>query len=433
MKKYVAGFYVLLVSCAFGLSVYVSRSIGNLAVLGGYSIFLFILIVVKSNRLQSETTQEAFPFQYHPALLIPAVVLWIIFVVGFALNPSFRAFVRLGAFSIISAISIFVVPAVVSREQAFQAIGIFSAICAVIGFPTIIWGDYTALGLELGQAAGIHWITPSVGYRVPAAIFDSVKYFRVLVAMGAICSGGLYAQTRDSWMGLTFVLNSLMVILTVGRASILAVLVAGLLAMVYRFGNSRALAGVTLVGGSAVVVVVGITFGILPGPTALGQSLLGKRVGFWSASYQAFAARPILGWGLADTTAIVSDFYPPGTLTGTHNSYLRLFVIGGSVGGIAYLMLCASALVLAFRAVRDRVPLGLTTFCLVVTALIFQIFDGATIFGTALSSVLWAFTLGYAQPAVATLGRDSISSVQDGDVRKHASTDSASPITSDSE
>ena len=406
MNKTAAAFYVLLGSCAFGLSIFVSRLVGNITVLAGYGIFFAVAIDANTDLRSRDFSRITIPLQYHSALLYPAIVLWALFIVGFALNPSFHALLRLGAFTVISAITLFVVPAVVSRERAFRAIAVLSAASVAIALPSIVWPDYTIFGVEIAQVLDNERAELTLGIisRTPISFFDGISYFRMLATIGVVCAGGLFVRDHNFWMGVACALNLFGVFLGAGRATILGLLAAVVLAVVYHTAGNKALAGVTVVGVLTAVVALAATAGVLPGPTTTLQSALGNRVGYWTASYEAFVARPVLGWGLIDTTTVVNDYYSlnSGSVTGVHNSYLRLFVIGGIVGGAAYLVLSASALLLAFRAVRKHVPLGLAAYCLVAMVLVIQLFTAGTIFGTNLSSVLWALAIGYAQPGVAT-------------------------------
>jgi hypothetical protein len=437
VNKTVIAFYVLLGSCALALSTFVSRQVGNIGVLAAYGVF-FAVAVAANTDFRSRTFPDIrIPFQYHPALLYPVIVLWAVFIIGFALNPSFRALLRLGAFTVIPAITLFVVPAVISRKQAFRAIGILGAVSVTIALPSLVLGDYALFGFEIGQTLDNQRTELTLGFisQTPISFFDGISYFRVLATIGAVCAGALFVRDRGFWTGIACVLNLFGVFLGVGRATILGLVAAVILAIVYQIAGSKALAGATAVGVFAATVAFAVAAGVLPGPTAILQSVLGKRVGYWTAAYEAFVARPFLGWGLTDTTTVVSDYYSlnDGSLTGIHNSYLRLFVIGGVVGGVAYLVLSASALLLAFRTVREHAPLGLTAYCFVVVVLVIQLFTGGTIFGTNLSSILWALAIGYAQPGVAITDNNTTSAERSGDTRKFTSADSASTLTTDSE
>lgn|GEM_PF-4548271 len=69
---------------------------------------------------------------------------------------------------------------------------------------------------------------------------------------------------------------------------------------------------------------------------------------------------------------------------------IRFFFIGGVVGGVGYLLLCASTL----RAALTADP---TTLALVVAALVVFVFETGSVFGLAPFSFLSALAFGYAQ------------------------------------
>lgn len=397
MDKPLAAFYLLLGSCIFGLSIFVSRFVGNLIVLVSYAVFVVSTVVttVTVHDIRSYRLSDI-PVRYEPTILFSATVLWSVFLLSLALNPSPSSVLRTGTFIVLSAITLFIVPAVVTREQAFTAIGIFGAVCVLLSLPSALLGEFSVLGWTIDRVSATYVFILDTHVRSPTFIFDRQNYFRVLVAIGTVAAAGVATRARSPRMVIVAALNLIGVYLTLGRAARLAVVVAAILVFAYSLAGRTALAGVTIAGTGVTVVTLAVAFGVLPGPTEPLRAALGDRPGYWAASFRTFAARPFFGWGLIDTGAAIGNRYS-GPFTGVHNSYLRLFVIGGIVGGVAYLVLCGSALVAAFRRVRERTPLALTTFCLVVMALVFQLFDGATIFGTNLSSVLWALTIGYAQ------------------------------------
>ncbi|EMA52070.1 O-antigen polymerase [Halococcus salifodinae DSM 8989] len=397
MDKPLAAFYLLLGSCIFGLSIFVSRFVGNLIILVSYVVFVVSAVVTTAPVHDTRNRRlPDIPFRYEPVILLSATVLWGVFFLGLILNPSPSSVLRTGAFIVLSAITLFVIPAVVTREQAFTAIGIVGAVCVLFSLPSALLGEFSVLSWTIDRVSATYVFILDTHVRSPTFIFDQQNYFRVLVAMGTVAAAGVATQTRSSRMAIVAALNLIGVYLTLGRAARLAVVVAAVLVFAYYLAGRTALAGVTIAGTGATVIAFAIAFGVLPGPTEPLRAVLGDRPGYWVASFRTFAARPFFGWGLLDTGTAIGNRYS-GPFTGVHNSYLRLFVIGGIVGGVTYLVLCGSALVAALRRIRERTPLALTTFCLVVMALFFQLFDGATIFGTNLSSVLWALIIGYAQ------------------------------------
>jgi O-antigen ligase len=403
VNRPLAAFYLVLISAVFGLSVFVPRFVGNLVVLAAYIVFTGVaLTTIRDADCRALHTRRwpglsALPFRSKPVVLLPTVILWAVFIIGLGLNFSPEAVLRTGAFVVLSAVTLFVMPAVVSRAQAFTAIAVVGAACVVIGLPFAVVDVVTLFGVTIDRSLSPILSLPGLTIRAPLSVFDGLNYFRVLVALGAVGAAGMYAHTREPWLAGVCALNLLGVYLTAGRAARLVTLVAAVLAATYLIAGRRTVAGVTAAGALVTVVGFAVGLGLLPGPTAAIQSALGDRLDYWAAAYETVLARPVLGWGLVDTDVAIGTRFAR-EFTGVHNSYLRLFVIGGVVGGMAYLALCVSVVVTAFNGLAARAPLSLTAFCLVVMALIFQLFAGGTVFGTSLSSILWLLTFAFAQP-----------------------------------
>lgn len=410
MDKPLAAFYIILVSAILGLSDFLPRSIGNLLVLAAFLVFLGTTLTTSFGSDLKQTIQT---FRYQgdielqpslrpePSIVFPVVILWAIFLIDLVLNPSFSALLRAGAFVFISLVVLFVVPKVISREQAYRAIGVVGAGCMLLGLPSALTDSNLQIaGVVLSSTTGAPLDPAGIIVHSPTAIFETQNYYRVLVAIGTVASAGVFYRTRSPWMLLACALNGAGVYLTLGRAARYATIIAAGLAVVYLVAGRRALAGVTALGAFVTIIMFASALGVLPtiGPAATLHGALDTRLGYWSAAYETVMAHPVLGSGLVDTEAAVGARYD-GNYTGVHNSYLRMFLIGGITGGVAYLALCVTALATAFRRVSERAPLALTTFCLIVMGLVFQLFAGGTIFGTSLSSVLWALPIGYAQLA----------------------------------
>jgi hypothetical protein len=391
MNLNVAAFYLFLLGCILGLSIFFSPFVGRLVALTGLVAFLAI---VWRERSRHEHT-VSMPFRSHPAILYPTLVLWGLFLLGLGLNPSLSVLIHTGAFILFSGVALFVVPASVPQDRAFSAIAMLGAAGFITSLPTIVWGDFMILGYVFDQA-GRQQSVAGVYFYTPQSIFTSRNYFRVLLAFGAVCAAALFIKNRRPWMGGICLMNVMGVLLAVGRAATLALLAAGLLLIVYYTTGHSGLASATLAGAFTVLAIFGLTFGAFPGPDTLIQTALGDRINDWTASFAAFTERPVVGWGIGESHTSVERHYGDG-FTGIHSSYLRMFVISGFVGGVAYLALFAAALGLSYQSVCERAPLAPATYCLVIMVLVFQLFDGATIFGMNLSSVLWALAVGYTQ------------------------------------
>lgn len=408
--------YFLLIGCILGLSIFVPPFIGRIVALLGLGASLAVITDIKQT---VDGYSLTFPIQFRPIVYYSTIILWTIFLIGVIRAPSLRAVLHTGAFIAFSGVALFVIPAAVPRERAFTAIATLGAISILISLPAVIWGEITIAGYTLSQTVGTQRSVIGFNYWAPGSIYDSRNYFRVLVALGTVCAAALFVHKQRQWIVGLFFLNILGVVLTEGRAAILTIFIVILLVAAYIYRGPRALAYVTLVGVGATFVGFAIAFGILPGPNMAIQSALGQRTYDWLAGYQAFLDRPVIGWGILGASNM-TDAYHPGQFTGIHTSYLRMFVIGGSVGGLTYLVLCGSAIWFTYHAVRERTQRSflsirnqsslsavfdqnsetgflLGMYCLVVMVLVFQLFDGATIFGANISSVLWALVIGYGQ------------------------------------
>ena len=412
---------LFLLATFFGLSVFVSPSIGRVVALLG--LLAFITIVLRS-RWNPKTRHLDLSLRIHPAILLPTLVLWVVFLLTTLLAPSPGAFVHAGAFVVFSAVALFVVPGVVSREAAFSVIALLGALGFLTSVPTVLWGNFSIIGVPFSQA-GPQRVVLDFAFYPPTSVLDSRNYLRVLFAFGAVCAAALFVERRRPWTLAVTAMNLAGVGLTLGRAASLALLAVIVLLVVYTLAGHRALLGATVLGVVGTLFGVAIAVGLLPGPGATIQAALDERIRDWTSSLGAFAERPLLGWGILDSHAAAEARYGEG-FTGIHSSYIRVFVVGGIVGGLAYLALFAAAVGLAYRDVResrfgglvDRFrersafelvyetdapdPMAVGTYALVVMVLVFQLFDGATVFGTSLTSVLWALAVGYTQPPGAT-------------------------------
>ncbi|WP_331234303.1 O-antigen ligase family protein [Natronorarus salvus] len=413
-------FAAFLLACVLGLSVFVTPSAGRLVALVGLLAFLAVVLLY---RWRPEQRRLDLSLRTHPAIVVPTLVLWAVFVLTLLRNPTPAAFVHTAAFVVFSGVALFVVPGVVSRERAFVVIALLGAFGFLTSVPTVLWGNFTLLGYPFDQA-GPQRVVLDFAFYPPSSILESRNYLRVLFAFGAVCAAALYVERRRPWAVAVAAMNVTGVALTLGRAASLALLAVAVLLAVYSLAGSEALLGATLLGVVGTLLGVAVAVGLLPGPGATIQAALDERIRDWTLSYRAFAERPVLGWGIVDSHGAAERLYGAG-FTGIHSSYIRMFVIGGVVGGLAYVALFVSALTLAYRGVRESAfdglrgrireptalelvygreaaaPLAVGAYSLVVLVLVFQLFDGATVFGTNLSSVLWALAVGYTQPTSA--------------------------------
>ena len=153
------------------------------------------------------------------------------------------------------------------------------------------------------------------------------------------------------------------------------------------------MATVVALGALGVVTGFAMVFGVVPGPSAVRNIDLSGRRELWTAAYEAVADRPAIGWGPGNDIRVLAE-YAEGHLNATHNSYLRMFLISGVLGGVTYLVLVINVVITGLRYTRSE---AIFTFLLLVAFLVLQLFAGMTIFGLSLLSVLGALFVGYTQ------------------------------------
>lgn len=388
MNRDTAVFAAIILAASLTASPLVPTAIGYGLIVIAYG-FVGALIVFRN---------EISVYIYWP-ILAPAVVIWGLFAVSFVVNIGRSSLLRLLAFTVFTGITILVVPAVIDRRAAFRALSRVGAILVLIGLPVTLLGT-----IDFGLFVLKPWALPrqiaGTTYHIPRSIFVTSNQLAALAAFGAIAAIAELVRDRSAIATLLVIVNIVGVVATISRSGMI-VLVAGV--GLYAAYAALGKTGVTIaaVGGLAAIAAGLVVLLIVAPDTLTGRSAL------WEATVEAIAHRPVVGWGLGSDGLAIQPWYeglPAYSGFGTHNSYLRVFLDGGIVAGVAYLVLSVAALVTALRAVpgcRSR-PAAIGTVCLVtllVTYLIRQAFSDPTIFGISILSILGAVFFGYVQPS----------------------------------
>jgi O-antigen ligase len=146
----------------------------------------------------------------------------------------------------------------------------------------------------------------------------------------------------------------------------------------------RALVFTTVGGIFTIATGLLMTFSIIPGPTAFSEISLNGRRELWTTSAHAFQERLWIGHGFAGTQEIVGN---------PHNSYLRMFVSFGVIGGMIYAIFVIGTAVGSARQTRTYRKVILTI--IIVSMLIVQIFNQLSFVGIPMRLSLVATFMGY--------------------------------------
>jgi O-antigen ligase len=127
------------------------------------------------------------------------------------------------------------------------------------------------------------------------------------------------------------------------------------------------------------------------GVTPLSQISLSGRLEIWQAGISSLVERPLIGYGPVDLRPIIER--EVGIFASPHNSYLRVFLETGIIGGIGYTWMISSILFHHMRLPLNRELI--ITFLLGLSVAVVMVFETFVLSGIGSSSIFASITLGY--------------------------------------
>lgn len=327
----------------------------------------------------------------------------VLFAIGIALRPSATTVIR--GFGYVYGASLFlvIVPRIVSWRTFCRVLARVVTALVVVGLPLTVttwYGDVVSpdplwykptplplVGVEIYPLASILQTSTTMGAftafgTLAAAAEASAERSRAGAGMAVVCAFGAY--------------------LTVSRTAIASIVLGLALVATYHV-LGRELMGLAAVAAfGAICVGILVIVGLLPGPGFVDSISLTGRDQLWEATLRSIRERPIFGWGPSDSSEIIGRYvtgFRQGM--GPHNSYLRMVLMAGPIGALAYVALHAFA---GWRAYLQTVDVQHAfVFAFVVVAFVNQLFNGSTLLGISLRSSLYAFALGFGLHGVSRL------------------------------
>ncbi|WP_050033582.1 O-antigen ligase family protein [Halorubrum halophilum] len=376
---------LLAVATVFFIGLFLPNS--SLPLIIGYLAAAFAYTTILLYTLTCDTT-ITFP-RWLLILTIPLIV----GCYHVASNPTLGMLVRTLAFVSLAFINITYLPQVLPERYFYSVFARLAAVVVCIGLLPITGLPTTGVGFDLSLWDG----QPSllgVQFHPITSIFDNPNSLGFVALIGTICAAAerrLY-QTQIS-LGL-FGVSLFGLAASYYRTGWIALAAVAVLWIAYSVRGRVFVVCLTLLGGIAALVGLAITFKLLPGPEVLQSHDLGNRRVLWLAGVAVFEQRPVLGsgWGMAQP--LIQPYFTGFEGYGVHNSFLRLFIETGLVGGGAYLLFHVLAATQAARFVTDERSVFLLGF--VVAAVGTQMFAGFTLFGLSMRSAIVSLTIGYA-------------------------------------
>lgn len=188
--------------------------------------------------------------------------------------------------------------------------------------------------------------------------------------------------------------NAGALVATKTRGAVAGALVGALVVLLVRGGRRRLLD--TLVVGAVAIAFVVVAFGphlvdfAERGQPAEAIATLNSRTLLWELAVDAFAERPVEGYGLGASRGL---FYDETGLGGGHNAFVEILVASGAVGAVLFVVLLAGV---GLRACRLRGRAGRADRPLLLGFLAFSLVNAMTTDGLAAPanvSSVWLFTV----------------------------------------
>ncbi|AHB67508.1 hypothetical protein HISP_10790 [Haloarcula hispanica N601] len=319
-------------------------------------------------------------------LLGPGIMLFGAYVLTIPFRPTvlYRPLIDL----IIITVSMLLIPQTIDRSIFFVTVRNLSTVLVLIGLPAVFVGPYSLLGTTIGYP----WqVEPPIlsGQLYPLeSIYTNPNFLSVFVLGGMLVSLYIYDIDRGNYSLFALFVNGAGLLLIQSRSVIVVGTVAALGYVSYKILRTPlfrlAVLGGTLLGiESLILIVTGV------GP--LSQLSLSGRRDIWQAGIRVLLENPLIGYGQVPLGPIIETEL--GRSVSPHNSYLRVTLETGIIGGIAYVWLVASILFHHLRVPLDREQA--ITFLLALSVAIVMIFETFVIGGIGSSSILASIALGY--------------------------------------
>jgi O-antigen ligase len=280
------------------------------------------------------------------------------------------------------------IPESIDRSVFFVVVRNLSALLVLVGLPAVVLGPYSALGRTFGELWTVSLPVLPLQLYPLQSIYTNPNFLSVFLIGGLITSLYMYdlRSTKSSLM--ICLINGAGVYLTQSRSGILVGIVAVFGYLLYKIWG-LSLFRILFLGG--IPLGLGGFFLLLTGIGPLSEISLSGRRDLWQAGIQLLLESPFTGYGQVKLKPIIA--VELGTPKSPHNSYLRVFLESGIIGGIAYLCLVIVPIIN-----HILIPLNkeqVTSFLLATSIALVMIFETFVLGGVGSSSVLATIALGY--------------------------------------
>lgn len=333
-------------------------------------------------------------------LLVCLLLIWSVYLVHAFRSPGvIELSGRVPLFIVVSIICIFLIPRAVPKYVFLDTMSTLATVVVIVGLPAVLLNGYTIGPLEVITWHGTNDLLPitiPVLDTLPKmrSVFHNPNPFSEFVFVGLVASLYKFDYDRSYYSFAMVGITGFGLYLGSSRATVLAATLATTTYLLYRLTGQDYLNGIVVAISVAIGTLLLMFLRIVPSPELITNMDLTGRLSLWQGSFRAFSERPLLGFGPGDTGSYIEPFVRSGYAgNNPHNSYIRLFVTTGLIGGISYLFMIFETLKNHSIIVDTRESAAILS--ILVGFAVNQLFLGFSLFGISSSSVLAATTLGY--------------------------------------
>lgn len=313
------------------------------------------------------------------------------------------ATLRTTTYVIFTSLGIFLIPYILDPDKFLWIISRFSVIMVLIGLPTAFIGSYSLAGLEVtpwrwGYNLPLIFISPEFIQPVKG-VFDNPNLFGLLASVGLISSLGILHLSQRKKISISFaVLNFIGVYLSGSRTAVFTAIFGTVLYLAYIHQGKRSVALIAFSVFSFWILFFIMFFELLPGPGIIQSVNLRGREYIWPATIEAVKTQPLFGHGAGAQSEFIRPFIEVEKYKNapTNNSFLRMFLTTGILGGISYILFTGHVILSSLKSSDSIYSMSIVIIIMMIT--IHEFFASFSLFGSvglSFISILTSIFFGY--------------------------------------
>lgn len=314
---------------------------------------------------------------------------------------------RIGIYVFTSAACILLLPQLIPKHIFLRTVCYLAAVVILLGLPMLIIGPYSILFLDFDVFFGTYYV-PILGERVP----QFMSFMSNPNPLGELAMFGLLAtlveSTHRGRCGVLVFVCGLGLFLANSVAAILGTIAGLFIYVIWKSPLKNYSTAIVVSGVSVASILYLMVLQLLPAPEFITDFSFSGRVPIWQGAVDAIMDAPLLGHGPGDMPTIMDPYVEGHLGAGIYNSFLRMFVTTGIIGGLAYLVLFLYTLIVYSSVIQEskatliQQPRAgqkskmILIYSMLLGFVVNEMFSGNSVFGLSFTSIIGALLVGYA-------------------------------------